>query len=254
MVRYDIPRHASQTASPRKRIFRFATGILTSALCVLSLAARQPPATPPAVTAARTVMFTCDDKSILTIEFSTATGDIGQAKVIHGSSTWTLPQVRSGSGARFAATGVSVWNKGNDVLFEDGKVTRNCAATPAARLAGSSWRLVEIQSSDDRIGTTRPDDPAKYTLTLGADGRAAMRLNCNHGTGPWSATPTGTDSGSFSLGPLAVTRALCPRPSLDDRIARDAQYIRSYLLRDGRLYLNLMADGGTYVWETINSR
>jgi len=177
----------------------------------------------------------------------------GQATVTHGASTWTLPQVRSGSGARYAANGVSVWNKGNEVSFDDGKVKRTCTAAAAPALAGSSWRLVEIQSSEDRIGTARPDDPAKYTLALGVDGRAVLRLNCNRGTGPWSSTPTGTDSGSFSLGPLAVTKALCPPPSLDDRIARDSQYIRSYLLRNGRLYLNLMADAGTYIWEIVDS-
>jgi hypothetical protein len=44
-----------------------------------------------------------------------------------------------------------------------------------------------------------------------------------------------------------MTKMFCPPPSFDMQIARDAEYVRSYLLRDGRLYLNLMADGGTYV-------
>jgi hypothetical protein len=57
------------------------------------------------------------------------------------------------------------------------------------------------------------------------------------------------NSGRFELGALAMTRALCPPPSLNERIAGDADYVRSYLLRDGRLYLSLMADGGIYVWE-----
>ena len=38
-------------------------------------------------------------------------------------------------------------------------------------------------------------------------------------------------------------------PSLDERIARDAGYVRSYVLRDDRLYLRLMADAGIWVWE-----
>jgi hypothetical protein len=40
---------------------------------------------------------------------------------------------------------------------------------------------------------------------------------------------------------------------MDTQIARDAQYVRTYVLRDGRLYLNLMADGGNYVWERVTS-
>jgi hypothetical protein len=38
---------------------------------------------------------------------------------------------------------------------------------------------------------------------------------------------------------------------MDVQIARDSEYVRSFLLRDGRLYLDLMADGGQYVWEPI---
>ncbi|PYN27041.1 MAG: hypothetical protein DMD76_08925 [Candidatus Rokuibacteriota bacterium] len=118
-----------------------------------------------------------------------------------------------------------------------------------AKLLGTAWRLVEFQSPDDRIGTVRPKNPAAYTMALEPDGRVALRLNCNRGAGAWSATATGPDAGSFRLGPLAVTKAFCPPPSLDVQFARDAEYIRSYVLRDGRLYLHLMADGGTYVWE-----
>jgi heat shock protein HslJ len=123
------------------------------------------------------------------------------------------------------------------------------AAAGAATLAGSNWHLVEFRSSDDAIGVVRPDDPAKYTMSLAADGRVAMRLDCNRANGPWSSKATSADSGSFSFGNLAMTRALCPPPSLDQQIARDTAFVRSYLLRSGNLYLNLMADGGTYVWS-----
>jgi len=124
-------------------------------------------------------------------------------------------------------------------------------APGAASLAGTSWRLVEFQSSDDAIGIQRPADPDLYTLELGEGGALAMRLDCNRGSGSWSATPDGPEAGALSLGTVAVTRAFCPPPSLGDQIARHAEYVRSYILRDGRLYLSLMADGGIYVWEPI---
>jgi heat shock protein HslJ len=127
------------------------------------------------------------------------------------------------------------------------------AAPAAAALAGSNWRLVEFRSSDDAIGVIRPDDPAKYTMSLASEGRVSMRLNCNRANGPWSAKASSQDSGSFTFGSLAMTRALCPPPSLDQQIARDAGHVRSYLLRGGNLYLNLMADGGTYVWTPDTS-
>ena len=124
------------------------------------------------------------------------------------------------------------------------------STTSGNPLAGTSWRLVEFQSSDDAIGTTRPDDPSLYTMTLSDDGTAALRLNCNRASGTWSAEPAadGT-SGAFAFGPLAMTRAFCPPPSMDQSIAAQAGFVRSFVLRDGRLYLSLMADGGILAWE-----
>lgn len=132
-----------------------------------------------------------------------------------------------------------------------GAATSAPSLLPQALTAGE-WRLVEIQSMDDAQGTTRPADPSLYTMRLDPDGSVAMRLNCNRATGTWSAKP-GPDatSGGFEFGPLAGTRALCPPPSLDERIAGQAQYVRSYLIKDGRLSLSLMADGGIYIWEPI---
>jgi heat shock protein HslJ len=130
---------------------------------------------------------------------------------------------------------------------QSGRMT--VGATPNLALAGTSWRLVEFQSPDNRVGTVKPDNPSAYTMALEPDGHVALRLNCNRGIGSWTATATGPDAGSFSFSRLAVTKAFCFAPSLDMKIARDAENVRAYVLRDGRLHLNLMADGGTYVWE-----
>ena len=129
----------------------------------------------------------------------------------------------------------------------DGKATGSFADNP---LAGTGWRLVEFQSMDDTIGTVRPDDPSLYTMDLNNDGTVTMRLNCNRASGTWSIEPgSNPDSGRFEFGPLATTRALCPPPSMDESIAAQSAYIRSYVLKEGRLYLSLMADGGIYAWE-----
>ncbi len=127
-------------------------------------------------------------------------------------------------------------------------------ATTSAPLAGTEWQLVHFQSMDDAIGTIRPADPAQFTMRLNADGTVNLRLDCNRANGSWSAESSGDgDSGSFSFGRLAVTRALCPPPNLDERIARDSEYVRTFLLRDGRLHLSLMADAGIYTWEPVES-
>lgn len=128
-----------------------------------------------------------------------------------------------------------------------------CATTnvePASpSLAGTSWQLVAIQSMDDAQGTTRIADPARFTLHFGTDGRAALRLDCNRGSGNYEAAPPTGGSGSLRFGPVATTRALCPPPQLDQRVARDLDHVRSYRLKDGKLFLSLMADGGIYEWH-----
>ena len=136
------------------------------------------------------------------------------------------------------------------VFFGLTAIGQKLDTVPPGPLTETAWRLVEIQSMDDAIGITRPDDPSLYTMRLNGDGTVTMRLNCNRASGTWSAEPT-TDgrSGRFEFGPLVTTRALCPPPSLDESIAAQAEFIRSYLLKNGRLYLSLMADGGIYVWE-----
>jgi heat shock protein HslJ len=124
------------------------------------------------------------------------------------------------------------------------------AVAPQRPLADTRWRLIEFQSMDDRQGTTRPHDPAAYTMHLRADGRVLMQLNCNRAQGAWSATPAAVgSSGRFEFGPLAMTRALCPPPSMDEMIAAQAAFVRGYQLKDGNLYLSLMADGGIFAWQ-----
>ena len=127
------------------------------------------------------------------------------------------------------------------------------SAETAGLLAGTRWRLVRFQSMDDATGEIEPSDPSAYSMTLNADGSAEMQLNCNRATGTWSVQRASDGiSGSFTFGPLATTKALCPPPSMDERIARDAQWIRGFLLRDGQLHLSLMADGGIYSWEPVH--
>lgn len=130
-----------------------------------------------------------------------------------------------------------------------------CASDPptpavAESLAGTSWELVQFQSMDDAQGTTRISDPSLYTVRFEADGRASFRLNCNRAHGSWAAAPASDMvSGRLRFGPLAGTRALCPPPSLDEKLLVDLAHVRGYLLRDGMLHMSLMADAGIYSWR-----
>lgn len=124
------------------------------------------------------------------------------------------------------------------------------ALTTATELAGTGWKLLAIQSMDDAQGTARPPDHRSFTLQLGKDGQAFLQLDCKRGTATYTQQAASDGgSGSLRFGPVAATRALCTPPRLDERILRDLPHVRSYLLKDGRLYLSLIADGGIYEWE-----
>jgi para-nitrobenzyl esterase len=123
--------------------------------------------------------------------------------------------------------------------------TSASAQTPSPSLSGTSWQLVRIQSMDDKVA--RPTDRSKYTMTFGADGRVNMLVDCNHGSGTW----TSAEASQLVFGPMAMTRAMCPPGSLHDRIVKDMPYVRSYVIKDGHLFLSLMADGGIYEFEPM---
>lgn len=115
----------------------------------------------------------------------------------------------------------------------------------AADLGGTSWQLVRFQSGDEK--TLTPDDKAKYTIQFNPDGSLSARIDCNRGRATWkSSAPS-----QLQLGRLALTRAMCPPGSLHDRIVKDWSFVRSYVIRNGHLFLSLMADGGIYELEPI---
>ena len=115
----------------------------------------------------------------------------------------------------------------------------------APGLGGTSWQLVKFQGSDDK--TLTPADRGKYTIAFGADGRAAVRIDCNRGSGSW----TSSGAGQVQFGPIALTRAFCQPAPITDRLSKDWGLVRSYLVKDKHLFIALMADGGIYEFEPI---
>jgi heat shock protein HslJ len=104
-------------------------------------------------------------------------------------------------------------------------------------LADTQWRLVRIMEMDD--STHVPDDEAKYTLAFGADGTVSILADCNRGAGTWQAE----GPSQLQFGPIAATQALCPPESISEVYLAQFQWVRSYTMRDGHLFLATMADG-----------
>lgn len=161
----------------------------------------------------------------------------------------------SGSGARYAAANVQFWEHQGEASLEwfgarldcrvrAGEPAKAAPQEPRPPLSGTSWVLVEFQSMDDT--KLRPEAGVRYALAFGDDGSLQVQSDCNRGRGSWRSP----DNVTLELGPVALTRARCPPPSpLQDRFVRDLGFVRSYVVRDGKLHLSLMADGGIYSFE-----
>ncbi len=119
-------------------------------------------------------------------------------------------------------------------------------------LGGTAWQLVEVQSMDDSQGAMRPSDSSKYTIAFNPDGSAALRLDCNRGAGPWRNDVANATGGSLAIGPFAVTKALCPEPTMGELLERQLGFVRTFTVWDGRLNMALMADGGIIVWRPLD--
>lgn len=120
---------------------------------------------------------------------------------------------------------------------EQAPVADTANAQGTRPLAGTSWQLVKIMSMDDR--TDVPADPSLYTLAFNADGSASMLADCNRGSASWQSE----GSGQLSFGPVAATRAMCPPESISGTYLAQFEWVRSYVMKDGHLFLSTMADG-----------
>ena len=120
------------------------------------------------------------------------------------------------------------------------------AKEPLHELAGTTWRLVKIMGMDDSVA--EPEDRSLYTLEFGTDAKVYLLADCNRGNGSWAS-----ESGpQLQFGPIAATRAMCPPGSLADKYLAQFQWVRSYVMKDGHLFLATMADGSIIEFEPVD--
>jgi heat shock protein HslJ len=91
-----------------------------------------------------------------------------------------------------------------------------------------SWAL-QVFDLDGGQSVTVPN-PEQYTLDLGADGRANLRVDCNVCNGSY-----GVQGSDIEFGLMACTRAACPPDSLDDEYLEAISGASAFHIVDGEL-------------------
>lgn len=109
--------------------------------------------------------YRCDDGSALNARFETPVEGENTAILALPGGDFSLPQVMSGSGARYARGPISFWTKGQDALFETGNSRRRCKTTTPLgsfiELSGSVTYLARIALPPDAILTIKVEDVAR---------------------------------------------------------------------------------------------
>lgn len=118
---------------------------------------------------------------------------------------------------------------------------------PPHPLEGSSWRLTNVETSGTSTSLT-DEMSARHTLAFRSGGRAGMQLDCNRGNSSWSASEPRSGYGSINFGPIASTRALCPRPTYGEELAAELPGATSFTLSPDRGGLVIRTASADYVF------
>lgn len=121
--------------------------------------------------------------------------------------------------------------------------TPSSPAPAPASLADSSWTLLVYRPVAS--AEVRPARADQYRLQFQADGRLLAQIDCNRGSGSWQSTD---QPGGLRLGPLALTKMMCPPDPLTAQLPAAIETIQSYRLVDGQLQLQA-AGGGSSLWQ-----
>jgi heat shock protein HslJ len=100
----------------------------------------------------------------------------------------------------------------------------------SARLVNVTWQLQAIERDSGEV--VRVDDPTRYTVRFGEDGRLTARSDCNNCVGTYRV-----DGSTLVIGPLGCTRAACPPGSLGSAYATALSTVSSFAVSGGELVL-----------------
>lgn len=112
-------------------------------------------------------------------------------------------------------------------------------------IGGPTWQWEAFQDTAG-INDVAVPDPENYTLTLNKDGTASIQADCNQVT--WNYVLEDSQLSFDTTGPS--TLAMCAEDSLDQQFLERLGHTATFVIEDGKLYLNLWADAGNMVFHS----
>ncbi len=116
------------------------------------------------------------------------------------------------------------------------------SSTSHAGITQGLWLWQRTEYGDDT--SVMAPDPSKYTVSFLADGRLALQVDCNRGTGTYTV-----DGPQLTVEPGATTLIACGPGSQDRVFLQDLRNVGTYAFNGANLVLDLKADAGTMVFS-----
>ena len=111
-------------------------------------------------------------------------------------------------------------------------------------IVGPTWQWEAFQDTAE-LNNITVSAPENYTLTLNKDGTASIQADCNQVT--WTYELEESRLTFDTSGP--ATLAMCAEDSLDQQFLERLGHTATFVIEDGKLYLNLWADAGNLVFQ-----
>ncbi len=150
------------------------------------------------------------------------------------AATYTIQgnalDLRTADGALVASFVAETVEMSDQSLAGDGRAAEKT-------IVGTVWQWAGSFYGDDT--STTVDDPAKYTLTLLADGKTDLQVDCNRGGGNYTL-----NGSALTLEVAVMTRVACPEGSLSDIFIRDLTNAATFVMDGNDLVINMFADAG----------
>jgi len=114
-----------------------------------------------------------------------------------------------------------------------------------SEIVGTTWQWEAFQDTAG-INDISVSDPENYSLTLNKNGTANIQADCNQVA--WTYELDGSQLSFDTTGPS--TLAMCAEDSLDQQFLERLGHTATFVIDDGKLYLNLWADAGNMVFHS----
>jgi len=114
----------------------------------------------------------------------------------------------------------------------------------AGRVVGITWYWRRTLMNDGAV--LQPEDPSRYTVRFGNDGRVSAVADCNRGTGAYRIRGQ-----MIVISQMAMTKMACPPGSLDSRFLSQLGEAAVYSVRAGILLIDLKIDSGTMRFSQV---